>query len=105
MMSTKPNLPMPQRLAWLNVVVDALPTGRNAIYESARRGTAPFLHRIDPFTGQPSKFWAIDPDGLALYYSRRGKRLNEKFRAAVDAAAVAVDPAWFAAVDMEAAQS
>ena len=97
-------LPAPQRLAWLNLVVDALPTTRNAIYEAARRGTAPFLHRIDIYTGQPSKFWAIDPDGLALHYRRKGKRLNEKFRAAVEAAAVAVNPAWFADVDMEAAQ-
>ena len=91
--------PIPKRLAWLTLVIDALPVTMNALYEAARRGKAPFLHHIDPFTGQFSNRWAIDPDGLVLDYKRRGKHLNETFRLAVEAAAVVVPD-----VVMEAAQ-
>lgn len=101
-MSNLTTLP-PRRLAWLSLVVDALPCTRNAIYEAKRRGSAPWLHRIDPFTGQASKNWSIDPDGLVLDYKHRGKRLNEKFRMAVEDAAVAVDSALF--TSMEAASN
>lgn len=97
--------PAPWRLTWLSLVVDALPCGLNAIYEAKRRGGAPWLHHIDPYTGGPSRSWSIDPDGLVLDYALRGKRLNDKFLAAVVAKAVPVDPGWFATTSMEAAQN
>jgi hypothetical protein len=98
-------LPASRRLAWLNFVVDALPVTRNARYESARRARAPWLHLLDPYGGKSTKFWAIDHDGLVLDYRRRGKRLNEKYRAGVDAAAVPTNPAWFASRTMEAVKN
>jgi hypothetical protein len=95
--------PVPWRLTWLGLVTDALPGTINAIYEAKRRGGAPWLHHVDPFTGEPSRLWSIDPDGLAADFRRRGKRLNPKFLAAVVAKAVPADPAWFT-TSMEAAQ-
>jgi len=103
-MSATTTLPAPHRLARLSLLIDALPCTPSAIYGAKRRGGAPWLHRVDLFTGAPSRAWSIDPDGLVLDYKRRGKRLNEKFRLAVEAEAVPVDPAWFT-ISMEAAQN
>lgn len=105
MSTTSTASPVPQRLAWLSLLVDDLPCTPNAICEAKRRGGAPWLHHIDPFTGKPSRAWSVDPDGLVLDYALRGKRLNEKFRMAVEAASVPADPAWFTTTSMEAAHN